>query len=105
MYLDTLCHTLAHLHIVLAAHVFLYVGGEVVTGNTDGVVAYDTSERDDCNLGRTTTDIHNHIALGSLNINTNTDSSSHWFEDKINVTSIGMLGRVANGTQLHLGRA
>ena len=44
MYLDTLSHTLRYLHVVLAAHVLLDVGCEVVTSGTDGVVAHDTTE-------------------------------------------------------------
>ena len=44
MYLDTLSHTLRYLDVVLAAHVLLDVGCEVVTSGTDGVVAHDTTE-------------------------------------------------------------
>ena len=44
MYLDTLCHTLTHLHVVLTSHILLDISGEVVTGDTYAVVAHDTSQ-------------------------------------------------------------
>ena len=44
MYLDTLGHTLRHLHVVLTAHVLLDISSQVVTGCTDGVVAHNTAK-------------------------------------------------------------
>ena len=44
MNLDSFGHTLAHFHIVLTAHVFLDISGQVVTCHTDGVVRNDTTQ-------------------------------------------------------------
>ena len=44
MNFDSFGHTLADSHIVLAAHVGLDVGCEVVARCADGVVGYDTTE-------------------------------------------------------------
>ena len=41
---DVYKRQLADLHVVLAAHVFLNIGSQVVTGNADGVVAHDIQE-------------------------------------------------------------
>ena len=43
IYLDTLSHALAHLHIVLRTHVVLDVGREVVASHLDAVVGHDTA--------------------------------------------------------------
>ena len=103
--LDTFCHTLADLHIVLAAHILLNIGSEVITGNTDGVVGNDTTQRNNGNFRRTAAYINNHITLRRFHIDADTDSGSHRLEYQINVTSAGMLGRVAHGTQLYFRTA
>ena len=43
VYLDALGHALRHLHVVLAGHVLLDVGGQVVASRADGVVAHDAA--------------------------------------------------------------
>ena len=103
--LDALSHTLGDLHVVLAVHIFLDVGVQVVAGHLDTGVGNNPAERDDGNLRRTATDVDNHVTLGGFHVDTDTDGSGHRFENKIDVTAVGMLGRVANGTQLNLGRA
>ena len=90
---------------MLAAHVLLDVSGEVVTGNTDGVVAHDATKRYYGNLGRATTYVNNHVALGSLYVNAYTDGGSHRLEYQVYVPTVGMLGRVADSPQLNLGAA
>ena len=42
--LDTFRHTLADLHVVLAAHVLLNIGSQIVTGNTDRVIGNNTAQ-------------------------------------------------------------
>ena len=98
---NTLGHTLADLHIVLTAHILLDISSQVITRNADGVVGYDTTQGDNGNFRRTTTYIHNHISFRSLHIDTDTDSGSHGFKNQVDVTSAGMFGRVAHGTQFH----
>ena len=102
--LDALGHALGHLDVVLACHIVLYVGCQLVAGNADGVVAHDAAEGDDGNLGGTAADVDNHVALRSLYVDADTYGSSHRLEDEVHVTSVGVLGRVAYGTQLHLRR-
>ena len=43
MKLDTFCHTLTDLYIVLAAHILLNISCKIITSNTNRVVTYDTS--------------------------------------------------------------
>ena len=90
MELNTLCHTLTDLHIVLTTHIFLNICSEVITSYTDRVITYDTTQRDYSNLSATTTDINNHVTLWSLYIKTHTKSCSHWLEDKIYITTISV---------------
>ena len=99
--LNTFGHTLTDLHIVLTAHILLNVRSKVITRYADGVVGYDTTQGDNGNFRRTTTYIYNHVSFRSFHIDTDTDSGSHRFENQVDVTSAGMLGRVAHGTQLH----
>ena len=105
MYLDALCHTFRHLHIVLTAHVLLNVGSKVIASHADRVVGDDATERDNGNLGATTADVDNHVALGSLNVDTDTDGGCHRLKDKIDIAAVGMLGTVADSTEFNLGRA
>ncbi len=89
---------------MLAAHVFLNVSGKVITSYTDGVVTHNTAQRDDRDLGGTTANINNHVALRSFDVNTDANGRSHRFEDEIDITPISVLSRVTHRTQLHLGR-
>ena len=104
-YLDALGHTLRHLDVVLARHVLLDVGRQVVAGRADGVVGHDTAQRDNGNLGAAAADIDNHVPLRGLYVDAHADGGCHRFENQVNITAVGMLGRVAHGTQLHFRRA
>ena len=105
MYFDALCHTLADLDVMLTAHILLNVCREVVASHADGVVAHNATQRDDSNLRASATNIDDHVALRSLYVNTNAQCGSHGFEYQIDVASVGMLCRVANRAELHLGAA
>ena len=104
MNLDTLCHTLTNLYVVLTAHVLLNVGCKVVACHADRVVRNNSAKRYYGNLGRAAAYINNHVALWSLNVETDTDGCRHWLEYQINVASAGMFGRIAHGTKFNLGR-
>ena len=101
MYLDTFGHTFTHLHIVLTAHIFLNIGCQIISGNTDRIVRHNTSQWNNRNFGRTTTYIDNHISFGCFHINTDTDSSSHRFKNQINIPSSRMLSTVTYRTKLY----
>ena len=103
--LDTFGHAFAHLDVVLAAHVLLYVGSEVVAGDAYGVVAHDASERDDGNFGRASAYVDNHVALRCFDVDADADGCRHGFEDEVDVTSAGVFGRVAHGTQFYFRTA
>ena len=98
MYLNPLCHTFTHFDVMLTAHILLNVSSKIVTCRTNGVITNDTTQRNDCNFGATTTNINDHITFRCLYINTNTDSSSHRFENQIHVTTVCMLCTVAHST-------
>ena len=104
VYLDTLGHTFTDLHVVLTGHVFLNVGGQVVTGHLDGVVRHDAAQGNHGNFSCSATDVHNHVSLGSFHIYANAHGGSHRLKYQVNVASTGMFSRVAHGTQLHFGR-
>lgn len=101
MDLDTFCHALGNLYVVLATHVLLDIGRKVVTSNTDGVVAHNAAERDHSDLGRATAYVNNHVAFRCFHVDTNADSGCHWLEDQVDIASVGMLSRVADSTKLH----
>lgn len=42
--LNTFCHTLTHLHVMLAAHVFLNISSKIITGNADRIIRNNTSQ-------------------------------------------------------------
>ena len=90
---------------MLPAHVFLYVGRQIVTGNTYGIVADNAAQRNHCNLGRPAAYVYNHIPFGGFDVNSNADGSGHWLKNEVNIASIGVLCRVADGAKLYFCRA
>ena len=44
MNFDTLSHTFADLYIMLTAHIFLNIGSQVISGNTDRVIGNNTAQ-------------------------------------------------------------
>ena len=81
------------------------VGREIVAGHFDGVVRHDAAHGDDGNLRGAATDVDHHVAFGRIDIEADADGRGHGFEDEVDVTSAGMLGRVAHGTEFHFGRS
>ena len=102
--LDGFGSALTHANVVGTAHVLLDVLGEVITSGADALVAHDTTQRDHSDLGRTTTDVNNHVALGGQHVETDTQSGCHGLVNHVNVTSASMLTGVADGADLDLGR-
>ena len=100
---DQFGRTFSHFHIMLTPHILLYVVRQIVTGYPYRIVRHDTTQRNNGNFGRTTTDIHNHISLGSLNVKSYTYRGSHRLINHIYISSSGMLRRVAHRTNFNLG--
>ena len=88
---------------MLLTEVVLNVGRENVTGDTDGILLHDTAEGDDGDFGRTASDVHYHVALRGLHVEADTQGRCHRLEDKVDVAASGVLGRVADGTDLNFG--
>ena len=104
MNLDTFCHTFTHLHIMLTAHIFLNIGCQIISGDTDRIVRHNTSQWNNRNFGRTTTYIYNHITFRSFYIQSDTDSSCHWLKNQIYITSARMFSTIAYCSQLYFSR-
>ena len=88
---------------MLTVHIILYIGCQVITCHTNRVVRNDASQRDNSYLSATATDINNHVSFRCFDINTYTYGSRHGFKNQINIASVGMLSRVANGPKLNFG--
>ena len=102
MNLDTFGHSFADLHVVLAAHIVLDVGCEIVAGHLDGVIGHDATERDD---GRSATYVNHHVAFWGVHVDADTDGGSHWLIKQEDVAAASMLSGVAHSTQFHFGGA
>ncbi len=90
---------------MLLAHVILNVGGEDVARHVDRLRADDAAQRDAGDLRRTAADIDHHVALGSLDVQTGTQSGRHRLVDHVDLAAAGVLGRVAHGADLHVEAA
>ena len=89
---------------MLAAHILLDIGREVVPCNTDRVIRHDAAQRNDGDFRGTSAYVHYHVALRSLHVDSDTDGCRHRLINQIHVPSPGMFSRIAHGTQFHLGR-
>ena len=94
---------LADFDIVLLAEILLDIVGKLVSGSLDALLLHNTSEGNDSYLGSTTSDIYDHVTFRSLDIESDTEGSSHRLVDKINIPSACMLGRVTHGPDLDFG--
>ena len=65
--LDLLSGTFPDLDLVLLAHVIHDVLRQLVASGVDGLILDDTTERDDSDLRRTTTDVHDKFYKGAWN--------------------------------------
>ena len=100
--LDLLSGTLPDLDLVLLAHMIHDVLRQFVASGVDGLILDDTTERDDSDLRRTTTDVHDHVAFGGEDVDAYADSCSHGLVDHVDVTATSVLAGVAYGTDLYL---
>ena len=89
---------------MLAAHVFLDVGRKVVPCDADGIIRHDTAQGDYSDFGGTSANVHYHVALGSLHVDSYADGCRHRFINQIHIPSPGMFRRIPYGTQLHFRR-
>ena len=99
--LDALCHTLTDAHVVLSAHVFLNIGGEIVASHLDGVVGNDTAEGNNGDFRCATAYVNNHVALRCRHVDTYTNGSGHRLKEEVYIAAPSMLCGVAHGTQFH----
>ena len=102
--LDALGHAFRDGNVVLAAHVFANVGCKVVACHFNGVVRDDTSHGNHGDLRGSAADVHNHVAFGGVDIETNADCGSHGLVNEIDIAAAGVFCAVAHGTELNFGR-
>ncbi len=89
---------------MLLADVTLNVVGEDVAGDIDRLGANDAAEGDAGDFGRTAADVDDHVALGSLDVEPGTQGGGHGLVNHIDLASPGVLGRIADGANLDVGR-
>ena len=103
--LDAFGGALAHDDVVLLAHVFLDVGGEVVARDADGFVVDDATQGDDGDFGGAATDVDDHVARRLQYVDADADGGGHRLMDQAHFLGAGLLSRVLHGAFLHLGDA
>ena len=89
---------------MLAAHVFANVGRKVVACHFNGVVRDDTSHGNHGDLRGSAADVHNHVAFGGVDVETNADCGGHGLVNEIDIAAAGVFCAVAHGTELNFGR-
>ena len=82
------------------SHVLLDVICEVISRDADTLVAHDSSERYDCDLGTAATYVYYHVAVGSLDVKAYSECSRHGLIDHIYIPASGMFAGVAHGAYL-----
>ena len=81
----------AHPHAVLTAEVFGDILGDLVARDADAVGSHDAAQRDDCDLGGTATDVHDHVALRCEDVETDAEGACHRLVYEIHLPAAGML--------------
>jgi len=102
-FLDVLGRSLSDSDVMLLSQICLDVACENITGDTDTVLDYDTSERNDCDFSGTASYVDNHVSPRCLHVETDTEGCCHRLRNQIHVTSSSMFRRVADRTDLHFG--
>ena len=69
---------------------------KVISGNLNRSINHSSAQRDNRHIRRTASDIYDHIAARSGNIDSSTDCSSHRFFDQSDFTSSCCIGRLFN---------
>src|SRR5882757_5799467 len=81
------------------------IRSELISCDTDRLVADDTSQCNDRDTRRTTANINDHITDGLFHVNPDTQSSRHWLMDQVDFFGASLLGTVPDGSFLHFGDA
>src|SRR5688500_10735399 len=87
---------------MVAAKGFHDIGGKLIAGNTDALVADNTSQSDDRDTGSTSSNINDHIPDRFFHINSDTQSSSHRFMDQVYFFGSSLFGTIANSSFFYL---
>ena len=103
--LDGFGRAFADTDVVLLADVALDVVGKDVAGRIDRLGADDAAQRDAGDLRRTAADVDDHVAFGRLDVEARTQRRGHRFVDHVDFAASGVLGRIAHGTYLDVGRS
>ena len=90
---------------MLGAHVVGNVVGKNITGNFNRLVADNSAQGKNRNLGGSATDVNNHVPFGLKHINAYTDCSSHGLVNEVDLFGVGVLCRVAYGALFDFGNS
>ena len=90
---------------MLLTDIALDVVGKDVAGRIDRLGADDAAQRDAGDLRRTAADVDDHVAFGRLDVEARTQRRGHRFVDHVDFAASGVLGRIAHGTYLDVGRS
>src|SRR5690606_27919926 len=97
--------TLPNIKVVLRTHIIYNVICEDIPGNFNRLVTHNSSKSNNRDLGSTSTYIHDHISFWLHNINSNSNSSSHWLVDQIHFFAIHPFCTLFYRTHFHLGNS
>ena len=103
MNLHLLCRTHTDNHVVLTLHIVHHIVVEDIAGDADRVVAHDTAERNDGDLGRATSDVNHHMTLRLQHVDADTDGCGHRLVYHADFLGAGLLGTFAHGTLFDIG--
>ena len=101
--LDFLGGAFADRDAVLATHVGLDRGVDVERADPHGLQGDDATEADDGRLGRTATDVDDHVADGLVDGQVGADRGGHRLLDQLGIGGTGTAGGVGDGATLDLG--
>ena len=78
---------------------------EIITGDLNGGTDNRTPQRNNCDIGSTTANIHNHVSTGLGNINSCTNRCCNRLFDNGYFTCTGLQSRIFNSLPLYLGNS
>ncbi len=102
LYLDLLSRTFTDQQAMVTAKCLHNISSKFITGDTDRLIADDTSQCDNCDTCCTAADINDHIAYRFFHINTNTQCGSHGLMNQVYFFSPCLFSTIPNGPFLYL---
>ena len=102
---DLLGGPLSNQNVVLSAHVFFDVRGELIPGHANVFVRYDAAQCDDRNLRSASSDVNDHVSHRLFDVDADPYGCGHGLMDQVNILSPCVLGTIGNRPFFNFGDA